>query len=117
PVAAQTGPLGELLHHSQDLLALGGGGVEGDHVVVVEGETPGAELCELADVGGQLQGGPGGGAELVLGGPAGGPQAEGELVVAGGGGCGHQERSFIGWSARRPSPRIGSPHSLVSDRN
>src|SRR5699024_6222495 len=105
----QTGLLGEFLQLTQDLLALGGGGVEGDHVVVVEGGTPGGELCELAGGAGQLQGGRGGGAELCLALPARGPQAEGERVITGGCGCGHGARSFLGASA-------GSP-SLVSHSN
>ena len=104
----QAGLLGDLLELIDDLLTLLRGGVEGHDVVVVEGEAPCAELGELADVGAHVQGGAGGRAELVLGLPTGGPQAEGELVVAGGGGGSHS------WA---PSSLSGRAPLLVSYRN
>src|SRR5690606_2199160 len=104
----EAGLLGDVLELGEDGLALGGGGVEGHDVVVVEGEAPGTELGELADVGAELERRAGGRAELVLGLPTGGPQAEGELVVAGGGGGSHS------WA---PSSLSGRAPSLVSYRN
>src|SRR5690606_12164315 len=78
------GLVGGLLEVGEDLLARGVVGPERDDVVVVEGDGPGAELGELRRVLARVEGGPGGRAELVVGGPADRPEAEGELVVGGG---------------------------------
>src|SRR5690606_22013231 len=105
-LADHAGLVDGLLQPSDQLVALRLGGVEGDQVVVVEGEAPGAELLELAHGLEGVEVGPGSGAELVAGGPAHGPQAEGELVRRGrgerggeggrGGDGGHRE-SFPSW--------------------
>src|SRR5215208_6874266 len=58
-------------------------GAEGDQVVVVEGDPPGAQLGQAVHALHRVQRGPGGLAEGVPGWPADRPQAEAELVVSG----------------------------------
>src|SRR5699024_7995484 len=84
----------------------------GHDVVVVEGEPPGAELGEPADVRAHLQGWAGRRAELVLGLPSCGPQTEGEPVVTSRGGGSHQKSLLLRSSAVRHRTE-----RLVSYRN
>src|SRR5699024_7369763 len=108
----QTCALPILLQLVDDPLPLLRGRVEGHDVVVVEGEAPGTELGEPADVRAHLQGRAGGRAELVLGLPSRGPQTEGEPVVASRGGGSHQKSLLRRSSAVRHRTPL-----LVSYRN
>ena len=65
-----------VLELADDLVTLGVGGVEGEDVVVVEGDAPGAQLGELLGVLPGTQGGTGLVTEGVGGEPADGPQTE-----------------------------------------
>jgi len=76
--------IGRFLEPGDDPVALGVVGVEGEDVVVVEGDAPGAELGELLGVLPGAQGGAGRLAEGIGGEPADRPQAERELVLLGG---------------------------------
>jgi hypothetical protein len=65
------------------LLPLGDAGAERKQVVIVEGESVGADLGEVSDGVDNVEVRPGRAAERVRAVVADGPQAEGEFVVAG----------------------------------
>ena len=60
----------------QDQLPLGGGGVKGNQVIVMERDAVGAQFAEPVDGFHRIQGRAGGDAERVGAGPAHGPEAE-----------------------------------------
>ena len=98
----QAGGLDGLLEPGDDLVALGVGGVEGEDVVVVEGDAPGPELSELLRVLPGLEGGAGPVAEGVGRQPADRPQTEREPVFLGG-------LTDHGHSSLSSVPRAGHP--------
>ena len=105
---------------AEDPVAGGGVRAEGNQVVVVEGDAPGAEGGELLDRLDRVEGGAGGVTELVAALPADGPQAEGEVVGAGGGG-GHGGHPCRGLGGGRSPVRLGdqfvSPLNIYSVRS
>src|SRR5204862_4037497 len=63
-----------------DAVALGGGRVDRDEIVVVEVNAPCAELCKLVDGGDRIDRRPHELAERIAAAVTDGPEAEGELV-------------------------------------
>ena len=87
----QSGLVRGVLEPTQPLPLGGLVGVEGEDVVVVEGDPPGAELGEPVGVLPGIEDRPGGRAERVDARPAHRPQSEGEPVV----GCGSAHESLL----------------------